>query len=262
MGLLTSPWLRADRFDPVRQPIAILSALRAEIEALLDMADESHIRHLETMDLWECRIADTETALAVGGIGKVGAAVSTTLLHEHIHPRMVIFTGVAGGLDPNLGVGDLVIGERTIQHDAGYYEDGHLVRYQPGHVPFFNPTDEFGFAPSRDTLTSVIDSLEDFEPRQVQARQPRVATGTILTGDQFVNDDATREHLWDGLGGLAVDMEGAAMAQAAEALGMDHLVIRALSDVAGADSIEDFSQFLDEVVVNLAVLTRHLLPRL
>lgn len=246
----------------MRQPIAVLSALRSEIEALLDMAEESHVRHLEMMDLWECRIAGTETALAVGGIGKVGAATSTALLHEHIHPRMVIFTGVAGGLDPQLDIGDIVIGDRTIQHDAGYFENGRLVRYQPGHVPFFNPTDEFGFAPSTSILEAVSSHLDDFEPQPVLGRNPRMVLGTILTGDQFVNDDSTRKSLRDELGGLAVDMEGAAMAQAAEALGMDHLVIRALSDIAGSDSIDDFNRFLHGVVANLARLVCHLLPGL
>lgn len=246
----------------MRQPIAVLSALRAEIEALLDMAEDSHVRHLETMDLWECRIAETETALAIGGIGKVGSAMSTTLLHEHIHPRLVIFTGVAGGLDPDLGVGDLVVGERTIQHDAGYFEAGELIHYQAGHVPFFNPTDELGFSPSPELLESVKSHLEDFEPQPVLGRNPRIVTDTILTGDQFVNDETTRQRLRNALGGAAVDMEGAAMAQAAATLGMDHLVIRALSDMAGGESIEDFSRFLHGVVANLARLVYHLLPNL
>lgn len=84
--------------------------------------------------------------------------------------------------------------------------------------------------------------------------------GTILTGDQYLHDEVTRELLRAELGGEAIEMEGAAMAQAAGLIGADHLVVRSLSDLAGADSITDFGRFVSEVASNSARVVRALLP--
>lgn len=237
-----------------------MSALQAEVDSLLDAAEEARQTHREPIRAWECTVDGIEVTIAIGRLGKVGAATTATLVHQWFQPRLIVFTGVAGGLDPGLGIGDIVIAERTIQHDAGYVDGRGLVRYQPGHVPFFNPTDRFGYEPSGALLERVLEAMEDFEPRPVLGRRPRVATGTILTGDQFVNDETTRQRLFGELGGLAVEMEGAALAQTADILGIDHLVIRSVSDLAGAESIDDFARFLEDVAHNSAQLVRHLLP--
>lgn len=241
-------------------PVAIMSALRIEIEALLDVAEvvEEQTGELES---WVCRIDGHQVTLAICGIGKVSAAVTTTLLHERTRPGLIVFTGVAGGLDPSLSVGDIVLGERSVQHDAGLIEGGSLTPYQAGHLPFFNPTGQLGYTPSSETMERVSDALEGFEPAPIMGRRPEVVWGTILTGDQFVNDEEKRDELFE-LGGTVVEMEGAAAAQTASLLGMEHLIVRSLSDLASEGSIVDFGRFLEDVASNSARLVRHLLPRL
>lgn len=200
-------------------------------------------------------------ALSTCGIGKVNAAAAATMLIERFSPRTLVVSGVAGGLDPSLGVGDVVVGLRTIQHDAGVLGPAGLEPYHAGHIPFFNPTDRFGFEPSDALLQRCRQHLDGFSlPPFVDRRATNIVFGTILTGDQFLASGADRERLHRRFGGHAIDMESAAVAQVADLRGLDHLVIRSLSDLAGADSDLDFTRFLSHVAANSAATLRHLLP--
>jgi adenosylhomocysteine nucleosidase len=177
-----------------------------------------------------------------------------------------VFSGVAGGLDPALAIGDVVIAERAIQHDAGVIEEERLHPYQAGHVPFFNPTRELGYAAAPELMERVRARLAELElaplsaPAGGRGRRPRLVYGTILAGDQFIHCEATRERLHREFQAQAVAMEGGALAQAAQRLGVPWLEIRALSDLAGKDSRFDFAQFVDEVARSSARILRHLLP--
>ena len=207
-----------------------------------------------------------EVVLVGAGMGKVNAAVVVTLLADRFGCRTIVFSGVAGGLDPALGIGDIVVADRAIHHDAGVIEPAGLQHYQAGHVPFINPTDRFGYHVDAALRARVRDRLDGFSlpalSRQAGGddRPPEITYGTVLTGDQYLHDEATRRRLHDELGGSAVDMEGAAVAQACEAFGVPWLLIRALSDLAGRDSRFDFAAFVDEVAAGSAAILRRLLP--
>ena len=245
-------------------PVALLSALTEEIEELRHALDDPSVMDLGGIPAQRGTLDGHDVVLAETGIGKVNAAVTTTLVIERFAPRMAVFTGVAGGLDPNLHVGDVVIARIVAAHDSGVLTPTGLRRYQPGHVPFLNPTDRFGYAAHPETLVHVAERLEGFALLPVADREqpPRVVVGTVLTGDQFVNDPAVRQALHGELGGQAVEMEGAALTQTAERLGVPHLVIRSLSDLAGAESDLDFSRFVRAVSRNSARLVRRILPAL
>jgi adenosylhomocysteine nucleosidase len=204
--------------------------------------------------------------LAEAGIGKVNTAAVATLLATHFHAGTLVFSGVAGGLDPALAIGDVVIATRAIQHDCGVIEDERLQPYQAGHVPFFNPTDELGYAPAPALLERVRARLAGLALPPLSAlaggvgRRPWLVYGTILAGDQFIHCEATRIRLQRDFAAQAVAMEGAALAQVAERLGVPWLEIRALSDLAGKDSRFDFAAFVHEVAAASAGILRRLLP--
>lgn len=244
-------------------PVAVLSALQTELDLLLEALDSADRSHVADWPVWTGQWRGTALVLAKAGLGKVNTAALTALLWARHRPSLFVFTGVAGSLDPLLGVGDVVIGERTLQHDSGVIgQGGRLDRYQPGHVPFFNPTDEFGFAPSPDLLETMRTAVAGFELTPVLDRTPTVTFGTIATGDQFVQDGATRDRLHKELGAHAVEMEGAALAQVASRLGVDHVVLRALSDLAQGEAIVQFDRFVPEVSANSARLVMAFVARL
>lgn len=247
-------------------PVGILCAIPQELQHLeRELADASGERRAGATFL-RGRLEGREVVLVGSGIGKVNAAMITTLLVDRYGCDPVVMSGVAGGLDPELHIGDVVIATRAVQHDAGVIEHGRLAVYQAGHVPFFNPTDRLGFHVPQELLERVKARLEGFTlpPMSKRAggegRPPRIVFGTVLTGDQYIHCEETRERLFRELGGQAVEMEGAAVAQVCEAFGVGWLLIRALSDLAGRDSRFDFAAFVDGVAKSSAAILHRLLP--
>jgi adenosylhomocysteine nucleosidase len=236
--------------------------MQAEVDLLVEALAEATPARVVEWPIWAGTIGGVEVVVARAGLGKVNTSALAAILWERHRPSLMMFTGVAGGLDPGLDIGDIVIGEQTLQHDAGVITPNGLERYQPGHVPFFNPTDRLGYRPSTASLDRMRATLGDVELTQVLGRSPRVIFGTILTGDQFLDDAPTRDRLFAELSAHAIEMEGAALAQTAARLRVDHLVIRSLSDRAGEGAIEDFGRFVPEVAANSARLVLGFIRRL
>jgi len=246
--------------------VGLICALPQEHAHLLTAMSASATREMAGVDFSIGELDGHRVVLSRAGMGKVNAALVATLLADRFACRAIAFSGVAGGLDPELQIGDVVIADRTIQHDAGVIEAAGLQNYQAGHVPFINPTAEFGYATDPALLGRVRGHLDGFTLARLSRsagggdRPPRIAYGTVLTGDQYLHCAVTRDRLHADLGGHAVEMEGAAVSQVCQSFGIPWLVIRALSDLAGAQSRFDFSAFVDEVSAQSATILRHLLP--
>jgi adenosylhomocysteine nucleosidase len=246
--------------------IGLICAIPQELAELRAALDHDAREEVGGFAFDRGRLDGRPVILAEAGIGKVNTATVATILALRFDAGMLVFNGVAGGLDPDLAIGDVVVAERAVQHDCGVIENQVLQPYHAGHVPFFNPTSQFGYDVEPALLARVRARLEgsDLIPLSPRAggegRAPKVVHGTILAGDQFINCEATRLRLHREFGGQAVAMEGAALAQVAERLGLPWLEIRALSDLAGHQSHFDFGAFVDEVARNSAIILRRILP--
>ncbi|MGH6932255.1 MAG: 5'-methylthioadenosine/adenosylhomocysteine nucleosidase [Dongiaceae bacterium] len=246
-------------------PLGIIAALPEEIADLGDalVVDETAIRG--ELAFRRGRLDGAPVMVVEGGIGKVNSAWVTGLLLDRFDCRGVLFTGVAGGLDPTLKIGDVVVADRLIQHDYGAVADQRFRRFRPGLPPFGEPRHQLAYEMAPELRGILAEALPKVElpllPATTtggSARQPLVRFGTILSGDQFINCKATREELFATFAAQAVEMEGAAIAQVAERYNAPCIVVRCLSDLAGADSHIDFATFLSAAAESAARVVRHL----
>ncbi len=194
-------------------------------------------------------------ALALSGIGKVNAAAAATLLLSRYEAQTLIFSGVAGGLHPELEVGTVLLADRLAIHDYGYVADGRFTPTASGVIPIGAPTLTEAVAVSP-AVTRHLDRLA----AAVAGRLPQsVLKGAVVTADYFLNCATTRQDLRAALGADAVDMESGAVAQVAAAWGAPLYVIRTLSDLAGADSHVTYPQMVEMAANASAICVPELL---
>ena len=249
------------------RPLGILCALPEEMRLLAAALDDRRDDERAGTKIAGGTLDGRRVVLAEGGIGKVGAALAAMLLLDRFDCRALIFSGVAGGIDPQLGIGDIVIGERLVQHDYGAVVGEQAIAFRAGAFPLGEPAEDPAFVLDGKLARALKTALGDYVPPFLSAsvlgmaegRQPRLVFGTIVTGDRFVNSAAMRLRLSETWQAQAVEMEGAAVAQVAARFGVPAVVIRALSDLAGAESHMDFGRFLDIASTAAADVVRRVL---
>jgi len=245
--------------------IAIVGAFPEETEWIKDQTLNRHTIKKAGCDFTLGNLEEKHVAIVETGVGKVNAAMTTTLLLEHFKPKYVIFTGVAGSLNPDLYPGDIVVGTRTVQHDLGDFTPEGIV---PKGVR--NPATDVRnpiYFPADSLLLSVAEKASHtvkFEPIEtsVGVRQPEVTFGTIATGDAFISYSDKKQELRDLHNADAVEMEGGAVAQICYEKHYPLLVIRSLSDNADENANADFEKFYKVAARNANRLVLEMLKEL
>lgn len=190
--------------------------------------------------------------IAAAGVGKVNAATTATLMVERLGCRALVLSGVAGGLSEAAAIGDIVIADRLIDVDYGRLTPEGRIVYQPGVLPIPEEKPDPGYRLPEALRERIVARLAETE---LQA-----TLGTILTTDAYLASPHERDALAGEWNGVAIEMEGAGLCGVAERFGVPWLVVRALSDRAGEDSLDDFATFVDSAAADSARLVRELLP--
>lgn len=232
-------------------PLGIVSALPDELSALLVLVESPTVLTVAGRRLYRGRLHGHEVVLTLCGIGKVAAALTTTLLIERLSVRGLMFTGVAGGLGSEVRVGDVVVARTLLQHDMD--ASPLFPRHQ---IPDLG-VDEL---PADEALTAALltaaRAVVQKPPSAVAGfglKAPAVHEGLVISGDRFVSTSAESVDLASRLpSALAVEMEGAAMAQVCAAYGVPCAVLRTISDRADDQAHVDFPRFLAEVASPLS----------
>lgn len=230
--------------------LGVISALPEELAHLSDRPGT--VQEIGGLAFWPGEIAGRAAIFVESGAGKVNAALATALLLDRFRCRALMLCGVAGGLDPALGVGDVVVGTSHTQHDFGIQKEQSFLTIQPGSRPAFGGEWKPGYPVEAALVARLAGVLRGLalEPMPetvgVGRRSPAIHFGPILTGDIFVNAESVRRRLHAEFAAQAVEMEGGAVAQVAQRWGGDIPVVnvRCLSDLAGSGSHLDFRAFL------------------
>ena len=251
-----------------QHPIGIICALPEERDLLASWLTNAVPGQVLGHPLIAGQLDGHTVVVTESGCGKVAAAVQATVLLERYGCRALIVSGVAGGLAPELGIADIVIADRLIQHDYGHQTDGGLRPFRPGEPPLGDRRQDIAFDLDPHLCDRLRQALADvsFEVPAEMARQGhradrhvRLVFGPIVTGDQFVNSETMRIRLHHEFSALATEMEGAAVAQVAAMANVPAVVVRSLSDLAGSESHIDFSQFVALVAPMAASVVRRII---
>jgi adenosylhomocysteine nucleosidase len=252
------------RSAPATPIIAILGAMTVEVETLEQELTDRKDRTVQGVRFTTGSLKNRRVVLAHSGMGKVNAAMAATLLVQQFQPSHVLFTGVAGGVNPDLRPGDVVIGAKTAYYDYGEYTpQGFRVRQTVD--PFTGKRNPLVFAADTGLLAVAEEAAADLKLAPVKTGQgeriPRVVTGVIVTGDAFVASPAKKEALSKEFKADATEMEGAAVAQLCGQWRVPCLILRCLSDDAGAKALEDERHFEKTAAQNSALLVTAIVAR-
>lgn len=210
--------------------IAVIGAMEEEVELLRSTLQNTSTKTIANSEYTEGTYAGKDVVLLKSGIGKVNAAMSTSILLNKYKPDVVINTGSAGGYDENLEVGAIVISDEVRHHDV----DATIFGYEMGQVPQMPAS----FKSDEQLMKLAEEAVAEIGEHQF-------AVGLITTGDSFMNDPVRVEKVRGYFPTMkAVEMEAAAVAQVCYQFGTPFVVIRALSDIAGKQSNISFDEFL------------------
>lgn len=229
------------------QKIGIIGAMEEEIELLHRHVEKASHFVKAGIAYYEGRFHGKEVIFCKSGVGKVNAAVCTQVLLD-AGASCVLFTGVAGALDPSLQIGDIVISTSCIQHDV----DVTPLGFKRGVIPY-QPRSEF---PADKALIKLADEAANalFPGRSMK--------GKILSGDQFIASRSIVEELRDTMGGACAEMEGAAVAQVCDMNGVPYVVIRSMSDKADGSAHVNFPEFTMQASENSFLMIQEMVRSL
>lgn len=212
--------------------IGIIVAMEEELEAVLNIMNNIEQKEIYGISVQIGKIEQKEVAVVKSGVGKVNAARFTQILIDKLNVKSIINLGAAGALSPLLNIGDIVIGEKLIQHDFDITAFDHDKGYITG---------------VGDYIYSDIELIEKFKKaaNNLKEKDYKIKTGIIATGDIFCTDIEMKNKIYSKFDADCVEMEGAAIAQVCYLDNIPFIVIRSISDSPNGNNEIDFDKFVE-----------------
>ena len=219
--------------------IGIIGAMDEEVIKLKDCLTDVTIKN----------IADKDVVVVRSGIGKVNAAICAQILADIYHVDAIINTGIAGSLNADINIGDIVLSEDALQHDVDAVAFGYDVSVIPRMETSLFRADQ--------RLIDIAKSACEDNIKDIN-----VYVGRIVSGDQFISDKDKKDYLIKTFNGDCTEMEGAAIAHAAYLNNIPFLIIRAISDKADDSAHMDYPEFEKKAINNSVILLKAMIENM
>lgn len=229
--------------------IAIIGAMDLEVQTLKDNMTDVKITTRARMDFVEGKLNGVDVVVVKCGIGKVNAAMCVQILADMFNVTHIINTGIAGSLQAQIDIGDIVISTDAVHHDM----DVRVFGYQLGEVPQMG---RLGFEADEDMRNKAKASCEKVNP------DIKVFSGRVVSGDQFISSKEVKENLIKNFNGFCTEMEGASIAHVSFLNNLPFVIIRAISDKADDSAEMDYPTFEKKAVEHCVKLTLELVAKL
>ncbi len=210
-----------------------MGAMPEEITPILERIGEYKITKYASNIYYETSYKGCELVIAYSKIGKVFSTLTATSLIEHFGCTKLLFSGVAGGINPSLKIGDLIVATKLVQHDLDITVFGHPMGFVPGGSVFIESDKEF-IGMAKNVAKELGKTLQE---------------GVIATGDQFVHDSKVKDAIATHFNADALEMEGASVAVVCNALNTPFFILRAISDTADTDASFSFDEFMESSAI-------------
>lgn len=219
--------------------LGIIGAMEKEVAELKEKMEIEEVVEMAAMIFCRGKLEGKEAVVVRSGIGKVNAAICAQILVDHFHVDTLINTGIAGSLDAQIDIGDMVISTDAVEHDM----DTSIFGDPVGQIP---QMDTFSFPADENLIRLAKKVNEEVNP------DIHTWTGRIVSGDQFVASAEVKEKLVRLFGAKCTEMEGAAIAHAAYLNKVSCVIIRAISDKADNSAQMDYPAF-EELAIRHSV---------
>ena len=210
--------------------LGIIGAMDEEVAKIKEQMEHVQVMQRASMDFYEGSLKGYPVVVVRSGIGKVNAAMCAQILVDVYHVDAIINTGIAGSLNAQIDIGDIVLSTDALEHDM----DAVTFGYPVGQIPRM---DTLSFEADKDLRRLAKEACERINP------DVTVFEGRVVSGDQFVSDKAKKKWLVDHFAGYCTEMEGAAIAHTAYLNRIPFLIIRAISDKADDSASVDYPTF-------------------
>jgi len=226
--------------------IGLIFAMEEELVELLKYLDLKNEYNIFDLKFYEGIINNNHCILVESGVGKVNAARCTQILIDNMKVDYIFNVGVAGGIDSDLNVCDIVIGERLVQHDFDITAFNHNKGYIPN-VGTYIESDEY--------LVKIANSCNE-------DMKFNLKNGIIASGDIFCTEKWMSEKIKKKFNALCVEMEGASIAQVCYLSHIPFIIIRSISDVPNNDNVVTYEEFLNISSRNVALFVNRMLEKI
>ncbi len=224
----------------------IIGAMEEEVAALKEAMEVQEAAELASMTFYRGVLCGKDVVVVRSGIGKVNAGICAQILVDRFHVDTLINTGIAGSLDARIDIGDMVISTDALHHDMDAVQFG----YPAGQIPRM---EVLSFPADEELVKKAVQANEKANP------DIHTYTGRVASGDQFIASKEVKEKIVENFQPLCVEMEGAAIAQAAYLNKVSYVIIRAISDKADNSATMDYPAFERQAIAHSVGLVKELM---